>query len=92
MTAALTDIQHAILRALADAADLPLARLGRDVELDDLGLDSLDLWTVLIDVEDRTGVAVPAEVFDELASLDGTPTVGGVLDAIAVWPWDQADG
>lgn len=85
MRSALTAAQEIVLDALAGVAELPPASVTRDADITDLGLDSLDFWTILMDVEDRLGAPVPSEVLDRLARLDTTVTVGHVLDAMAGW-------
>ena len=51
----------------------------------DLGVDSLDFWNILMDVEDRAGAEVPGEVLDRPAQFDSQVTVGDLLDAMGSW-------
>lgn len=85
MACAPTAVQKIVMEALASAAELPVDELDLDTDIFDLGLDSLDFWTILMEVEDRTGAEVPSEVFDILAQLDSQITVIQVLDAMAAW-------
>ena len=63
----------------------PSDELERDTDIFDLGVDSLDFWNILMDVEDRAGAEVPGEVLDRLAQLDSQVTVGDLLDAMGSW-------
>lgn len=85
MSVTSTAVQEIVLNALATAAELPVSSLKRTTDVFDLGLDSMDFWTILMDVEDQTGADVPAEVLDRLAQFDSQVTVGDVLDAMAGW-------
>lgn len=82
---ALTRVQKIVLETLAYAASLPIDDVDRDANIFDLGLDSLDFWTILMDIEERAGTEVPSEVLDALAQLDGQITVAHIIDATAVW-------
>jgi acyl carrier protein len=79
------DLQEITINAIATAAELPRALLEHDVDVSDLGLDSVDFWEILLDIEDQTGVEVPAEILQRLAELDSPVTVGDLVDAFGKW-------
>jgi acyl carrier protein len=80
-----TDIRTIALGAIAAAAGLEPDQVARTADIFDLGIDSLDFWKVLMDVEDGIGMEVPAHVLDRLAQLQGDVTVDDLLTAFAVW-------
>ena len=88
--ASLNDVQRAVVEAIAAAAQVGVDEVTEDRDIFELGLDSLDFWSVLMDVEERVGTEVPSEVLDRLAALDGDITVGRLL-AVAS-SWDVAAG
>ena len=58
-----------VLQIVRDAGTkVDLEQLGPDADLTALGADSLDMMTVLLDVQDRTGVEIPDEDVDGLRS------------------------
>lgn len=79
------DLRTIALNAVASAADMQPQQLTADLGVADLGLDSVDLWQVLLDVEDEAGCEVPAEVITRLTQLDDDVTVGGLIDVFSAW-------
>ncbi|WP_018236251.1 phosphopantetheine-binding protein [Ensifer sp. BR816] len=70
---------------VADAADVPLERVTPEVNLfDDLGIDSLGLLLILINLEETYGLKVPGNL-EELGPQLSTPSsiVIFALDAAA---------
>lgn len=85
MSSALSEIQTVALNAIASTASVEVERLTADVDLFELGLDSLDFWAILVDIEDSAGIEVSAEVLDQLAQFESRLTVGDVLETFAAW-------
>jgi acyl carrier protein len=91
MSDPLPDLRDVIVGAIADAADRPPDELRDDVDLLDLGLDSLDFARILIDIEDAVGAEVPPHVLDRI--MDEAPeviTLRSILDLLT--GWDTSDG
>ena len=85
MASAPLDLRAIAVDAIAAAAGLPPKQLTDDVDLMDLGLDSVDFWKILLDIEDHIGVEVPSAVLDRLTQLDGEVTVGDLSAAFGTW-------
>lgn len=86
-------LREIALEAIAAAADVPVEELTDDADLLDIGLDSVDFWTVLLNIEDRLDLEVPAEVLDRLAQLRDKVTVGELAVVLASWtPDPQGSG
>jgi acyl carrier protein len=79
------DLQTVVIRSIAIAAETDPGELGPDTELSGLGLDSLDFSTILIEIEDALGAEVPADVLDQLGSVDEVMTVGDVAGLLSRW-------
>lgn len=79
------DVRRAVIEAIAAAAEVGVAEVTEDRDIFELGLDSLDFWSVLMDVEERVGTEVPSGVLDGLAAIDGDVTVGRLLDVVSGW-------
>jgi acyl carrier protein len=71
-----------VLEVAAESSPIDLSTIDEDADLYELGFDSLEFATVLVEVEDRLGEELPAEAFDRLAELE-RPTLRGVLTALA---------
>jgi acyl carrier protein len=84
-TANSTDLQLLVREAIASAAGVDIAELREDRDVFELGLDSLDFWSILLDIEEQVGSQVPPEVLDQLAALDDVVTVGRLLNAVSGW-------
>lgn len=80
-----TPLQAISLEVIASVARVEHDQLGLDVDMFDLGLDSIDFWAILMDIEDRSSTEVPAEVFEALAKVDGSMTIGHLLELVARW-------
>lgn len=80
-----TPLQAISLDAIASVGGVERDRLGVDVDLFELGLDSMDFWAILMDIEDRSSTEIPAEVFEALAEVGGSMTVGHLLELVARW-------
>lgn len=78
-------IREHVVSALSGAADIPVEKLTDDVDLLELGLDSLDFWSMVMDIEDGVGADVPADVLDRLAQMAMPVTVGDLLRVFATW-------
>lgn len=72
---------EAVRGLVARAADVPVGEMGDDVDLFGLGLDSLDLASVLIDVEDLLDRDLPLDLVEDLFQR-GELRVGDVLAAV----------
>lgn len=61
------DFNQIVIAVLeSNVANLQLGGDMMDHTLGDLGVDSLDVMLVLMDVQEKTGVAIPDERVDEL--------------------------
>lgn len=66
------------LQIVRDAGTkVDLGALHADADLTALGADSLDMMTVLLDVQDRTGVEIPDE------DVDGLRTPRSIVEYVA---------
>lgn len=65
--------------AIETVCDIPRQRLGRDAELRALGVDSLSVAEVFVEIEIRLGRELP---IDLLRHFDQVKTVGDVADAL----------
>ncbi len=65
-----------ILARLSTALHKPLEGVAPETSLADLALDSLDLITVMFELEDQFGISIPDEEFRALG------TVGDVTEAV----------
>lgn len=81
----LTSAQRSVAGAIAAAAGVAADELTAHQDIFELGLDSLDFWSILMDVEDDLGEEVPSAVLDRLAEIDGDVTVGRLLDVVSIW-------
>lgn len=80
-----TNLQNIALRAIASAAGVQIEALTPDLDVFELGLDSLDFWAILMDIEDGVGAEVPADVLDRLTQFETELTVGDLLGILATW-------
>lgn len=87
-TAQLRDI---VVRAVAAAAEIAPDAISDDANLLGLGLDSLNLAGILIDVEDGIGAEIPAEVLDRFLDAGDVITVEDVVHHLSGWEPDRAD-
>lgn len=65
--AASRPVRETVITALATIADCDASLIADDTELASLGLDSLDITTVLLLVEEAIGTYLPLEVLAEAA-------------------------
>lgn len=87
-----TALRQVVMDAFACVVDVDATKVDDELDLMDLGLDSLDLVTVAIEIEDRLGVGVPADVLDEIAEMDEDTTFGHLLRIIARWDQGSRPG
>jgi acyl carrier protein len=85
------NLRPVVIDAIAIAAGVAADTIREDTDLGELGLDSLDFSTILIEMEDRLGLEVPAEVLDQLAEVEDVTTVGDVLRLLSRWDPRPAD-
>lgn len=57
-------VRDAVVAAVAGVAGVPAAEIDPDADLRDLGIDSLDFSSILLEYEDLVGAEVPIEVLD----------------------------
>ena len=88
-TARLRDI---VVRAIAAAAEVGPDTIDDGLDLFDLGLDSLNLAGILIDIEDGIGAEIPAEVLDRFLDVGDVLTVKDVTSHLAAWERGLAAG
>lgn len=65
-----------LLDLIAEEALIERGKLARDATLEDVGLDSVGVVSVVFAAEEKYGVEIPDETFD------GVKTVGDVLDRV----------
>lgn len=71
-----------VLEVAAERSPIDLSTLDEDADLYELGLDSLQFATLLVEVEERLDEELPAEAFDRLAELEKA-TFRSILEALA---------
>jgi acyl carrier protein len=79
------ELREIVIGAVARAADLAASEIHDDLDLLDVGLDSLDFGTILIEVEQEAGAELPADVLDRLVDPGHIITVRHVLELLAAW-------
>src|SRR5262245_54544794 len=83
-------LREIVVGAIAAAAELAPDQVTDDLNLFDLGLDSLNFAGILIDIEDAVGAEVPAEVLDRFLEVGETVTLGDVVAVLSTWDLDSA--
>lgn len=78
-----TELRAVVVRAIADAAEIDPDAVRDDLNLFDLGLDSLNFAGILIDIEDAVGEEVPADVLDRFLDVGDVVTIGGVVSLLS---------
>ena len=73
----LNEIAARTIDVIANHSRMSAAEITRDTELDEIGLTSLDLTEIVMDLEDLYGVN-----FDAAEAWDALKNVGDVVDAI----------
>lgn len=53
-----------ILKIIADYLDIPVSELTPDRTLADLGVDSVDVFEILFELEEKFGIRFPGEMSD----------------------------
>lgn len=91
MPALSPQLREVVIAAIAEAARLSPAEVHDDLDLLELGLDSLDFARILIDIEDAIGDDVPPEVLDRLMELGDVVTIRNVFDLLSAWDPSQID-
>jgi len=72
-----TEIESAVIKAIAAQKHLDEGSIGIDAALDELGISSLDAITIIYDIEERLDLEIPNESVEELT------TVRDIVDRIA---------
>ena|SRR5215510_5574897 len=86
------ELRTVIVGAIANVANRSPEELHDDVDLLDLGLDSLDFARILIDIEDAVDAEVPPYVLDRI--IEETPdviTMGSILNLLSTWDTTGSD-
>ena len=86
-----TKLRTIIVNAIANAAEIAPESLQDDLNLFDLGLDSLNFAGILIDIEDAVGEEIPAEVLDRFLDVGDVVTIRDVLNLLSTWDRAAAD-
>ncbi|MDI9470867.1 MAG: acyl carrier protein [Bacillota bacterium] len=64
-------VKAIVLQTVADAAGLDSTVINPDADLvDDLHMDSLAVFEVVVDLESRFNLRIPDEVIDQLRSIE----------------------
>lgn len=82
MTRSADEVRALIVAVLGEVASVDTAGLGADDDLFEVGIDSLDFTTVIVEVEERLGEDLPADAFDRFAELE-VFTLNTVAEAIS---------
>jgi acyl carrier protein len=85
MSVANADMRRIVLESIAFAAEKEASTITDESSLDELGLDSLDLSTILIEIEDRVGAEVPIEILDQLVDIERIACVGDAVSLLSTW-------
>lgn len=86
----ITHLRDVVVRAIATAAEVEPETIHDDLNLFDLGLDSLNLAGILIDIEDGIGAEIPAEVIDRFLDVGDVVVIKDVVALLSTWDPDQA--
>lgn len=74
------DIATRVVEIIANTSKLDAAQISRETELDEIGISSLELTEVVMDLEDVFGVEVDLNASE---AWDALKNVGDVIDSIA---------
>lgn len=85
-------LRDVVVAAVAKAAEVEPATIQDDLDLVDLGLDSLNFAGILIDIEDAIGAEIPAEVLDRFLDVGDVVTIRHVVDLLSAWEPDATGG
>jgi acyl carrier protein len=80
-----TQLREIVVGAIAKAAEMAPDEITDELNLFDLGLDSLNLADILIDIEDGVGAEIPVEVMDRFLDVGDNVTIRDVLGVLAAW-------
>ena len=75
------DVEQATKEVIAGHLQVEAATLNRDTALDELGVNSLQLTEIVMDLEDMFDISIDQNAAEAWASLK---TVGDVVDAVQV--------
>jgi len=67
----MTTLRDALLDLIAAEALIDRAKLAPSATLADLGLDSVGVVSIVFAVEDKYGVEIPEDAFNDAPDLDG---------------------
>jgi acyl carrier protein len=85
MTIETARLRDVIVTAIATAAEIDPETIDDDVNLFDLGLDSLNFAGILVDIEDGIGAEIPVEVLDRFLNVGDVVTMKDVIAHLSVW-------
>ena len=74
-----TDVAARTIQVIAKEIDIDAAKLTRDTQLDELGVNSLQLTEIVMELEDTFDVEIEQNAAEAWAALK---TVGDIVDAI----------
>ena len=80
-----TKLREVVVSAVANAAEISPEEISDGTNLFSLGLDSLNLASILIDIEDGIGAEVPPEVLDRFLDVGDEVTLADVIRILATW-------
>lgn len=83
-------LRQIIFEVAAENSAIDLAAVDEDADLYELGVDSLQFATVLVEVEERLDEELTMEAFDRLAELQKA-SLNSILDAL-VGPTGHGQG
>lgn len=73
----LTEIESAVIKAIAAQKNIDEARVTLDLPLEELGISSLDAITIIYEIEDALNVEIPND------QLDSLERVSDIVDGVA---------
>jgi acyl carrier protein len=75
------ELNDSLRRAIAKVCDLPVEQIGPDTRLDELGVDSLAVAEVLVELEIELDRELPVHLLRRLDAIDTVGDVERELDA-----------
>jgi acyl carrier protein len=81
-------LHRIVVAAIGTVATLPPHTDPRELDgldLRELGIDSLDLSTILVEIEEAAGEEIPAEVLDDIIDVADIVVIADVVALLADW-------
>lgn len=65
----MVDIKKIVIKAISDASVPNAESLREDISLTDQGVDSLGMFTIVMNVQDSCGIEIPDSDLDKIKSI-----------------------